>query len=71
MLPGLAGRAIHWRWPRAGPVENRTIDSGQAGYGRSWLGAVLTAQVDLGVEPGINPDSHPWTDATDRAPEAR
>ena len=23
MLPGLARKAIHWRWPWAGPVENR------------------------------------------------
>src|SRR5215472_11064274 len=38
MLPGLARKAIHWRWTRAGPVENRSIP-GQSRW--VWSGGVF------------------------------
>jgi len=35
-----------------------------------WSWERFAARVNLGVEAGINPESHPWADAADGCPEA-
>jgi hypothetical protein len=46
------------------------IESPPSGYGGSWLGA-HSPGANPGIEVSVNPDSHPWADATDGASEAR
>jgi len=65
------GANMEQRPVRAPPVIMSPTDSRQPNTAAAGSVRCSQPQVDLGVEPGINPDSHPWADATDRAPEAR